>query len=238
MTEMLYMQPDAPLEYETTVLEMPDSGTVILPVTAFYPQGGGQPSDQGMLTGAHGQFRVDKVQNIEGTVHLLGEITEGTLKPGDTVQCIVDTERRQVNTRIHSAGHVLDMAVKNLGYTWVPGKGYHFPDSPYVEYVGELPENIEELRALIEKEANNLISQDLSVNIEFMDRPEMEKRLPFVPEYLPTNRPARVVFMGEIGIPCGGTHVKHLKEIGKMEVTKLKLKSGNIRVGYQVREQL
>lgn len=234
MTEMLYMEPDAPLEYETAVLEMPDSTTVIVPATIFYPQGGGQPSDQGVLKSAKGEFRVDKVQNNDGTVYLLGEITAGELKPGDTVTCVVDTGRRAINTRLHSAGHVLDLAVKNLGHSWVPGKGYHFPDSPYVEYIGEFPEDVEALKSALEAEVIRLIEEDLPVRIEFMSREEMEKVLSFVPEYLPTNRPSRVVFMGDVGIPCGGTHVKSLKEIGKMVVTKLKMKSGNIRVGYQL----
>lgn len=43
---------------------------------------------------------------------------------------------RRFYARLHSAGHLLDIAVKKLGIAWKPGKGYHFSDGPYVEYSG------------------------------------------------------------------------------------------------------
>jgi Ser-tRNA(Ala) deacylase AlaX len=49
----------------------------------------------------------------------------------------VDESYRRLSARIHSAGHLLDMAVRRAGRTDLkPGKGYHFPTSPYVEYIG------------------------------------------------------------------------------------------------------
>lgn len=48
----------------------------------------------------------------------------------------VDEEKRRLYARVHSAGHLLDIAVNQLGYQWVPGKGYHFPTGAYVEYQG------------------------------------------------------------------------------------------------------
>ena len=49
---------------------------------------------------------------------------------------IIDENKRRLYARLHSAGHLLDVAVSNIGLSWQPGKGYHFPDSPYVEYIG------------------------------------------------------------------------------------------------------
>jgi len=39
----------------------------------------------------------------------------------------IDEEKRRTYARVHSGGHLLDIAVNQLGYQWVPGKGYHFP---------------------------------------------------------------------------------------------------------------
>jgi Ser-tRNA(Ala) deacylase AlaX len=49
---------------------------------------------------------------------------------------VIDEAVRKLNARLHSAGHLLDVAVSRLKLDWKAGKGYHFQDSPYVEYVG------------------------------------------------------------------------------------------------------
>lgn len=59
------------------------------------------------------------------------------------VEMKVDGDKRLLYARLHSAGHLLDMAVARLGYQWHPSKGCHFPVGAYVEYVGAIdPKNI------------------------------------------------------------------------------------------------
>src|SRR5437660_1190286 len=80
--------------------------------TCFYPRGGGQDWDEGWIEGADGAavFRVHKVRLDEnGIVHHIGRSTAGELNKGDAVNCTVDANRRTINTRLHSAGHVIDM---------------------------------------------------------------------------------------------------------------------------------
>jgi Ser-tRNA(Ala) deacylase AlaX len=130
---------------------------------------------------------------------------------------------------------LVDVAVHHVGFTWIPGKGYSFPNGPYVEYSGDFSGlDLERAKERIEAVCRELIASDLPVTIEFMDRGEMIERLPFVPDYLPENRPARVVFMGDYGIPCGGTHVKSIKEVGSVAIRKMKLSGDTLRVSYQV----
>jgi Ser-tRNA(Ala) deacylase AlaX len=233
-TELLYMTRGDLLEYSTTVQEVQGRTLLILPSTIFYPQGGGQPYDKGIIKAKNGTFRVDEVRNIDGVVSHIG-VLEGEIRVGDEVLCQVDTERRLLNTRVHSAAHLVDMAVHRAGYKWIPGKGYSFPDGPYVEYSGDIA-NVDQQKAKqdIETMCQQLIEEDLPVTIEFMSREEMVKRLLYVPDYLPTDRPARVVFMGDYGIPCGGTHVKNLKEIGTVTVRKIKIGESTLKVSYQL----
>jgi len=234
-TELIYMQNAELLELPVKVVEVVGKTILVLEQTIFYPQGGGQSFDQGMIIGPHGEFRVDEVRNIEGVVQHIGLLVSGEILVGENVVCKVNAERRALHSRIHAAGHVLDMAVERVGYGWTPGKGYHFPDGPYVEYSGDFSElDLEKVRRDIEQECVGLVAEDLPVRVEFMDRAAMEKVLSHVPEYLPTNRPSRVVFMGERGIPCGGTHVGHLGQIGDIGIRKLKIKDGNLRVSYEV----
>ena len=232
-TELIYMQQGDLLEYRTTVQEMPDENTLILPATIFYPQGGGQPFDRGIIRGDRGSFHVQEVRIVDGIVRHIGSL-EGELKAGDAVVCEVDGARRRLHSRVHSAGHLLDMAVKRAGFDWIPGKGFHFPEGPYVEYVGRFEGlDLPQAQQRIQAACAELVAEDLPVRIEFMDREEMERRLSYVPDYIPSDRPARVVFLGDYGIPCGGTHVRSLAEVGAVTVRKLKA-SGVLRVSYQV----
>ena len=128
------------------------------------------------------------------------------------------------------------MAVTSLKLGWIPGKGYHFPDGPYVEYTGNLDSiNKEKLKEDIETLANRFIAQGQDTKILFMDKEDMKKVCHHVPEYLPSGKPTRVVMYGDFGVPCGGTHVSNLRDIGSISIRKIKQDGSNIRVGYALR---
>ncbi len=98
--------------------------------TIFYPQGGGQPYDQGVIESAKGKFLVEEVRFVDGIVKHIGMFERGSFEKGDEVTCHVDKARRDLHSRLHSAGHIVDMGMTELGLGWIPGKGYHFPDGP------------------------------------------------------------------------------------------------------------
>ncbi len=236
MTELLYMKDMNQLTCDAKVEEIIEENgktAVILDQTVFYPQGGGQPYDTGVIKSAEKFFNVNEVRFIDGLVKHFGTFESDEFSKGESVTCQVDAERRLLMSRLHSAGHILDMAVHTLGFEWEPGKGYHFPDGPYVEYSGELAaDKIDAIRDSIEQKANELINQDIATRIEFMPKEAMSAVCRYVPEYLPEGKPARVVFYGDYGVPCGGTHVANLGEAKHMTIRKLKLEKGNIRVSY------
>ena len=58
---------------------------------------------------------------------------------GTKVQVCVDADHRMIHSECHSAGHVIDSAMERCGLDLQATKGYHFLDSPYVEYKGKLP---------------------------------------------------------------------------------------------------
>jgi Ser-tRNA(Ala) deacylase AlaX len=205
--------------------------------TCFYPRGGGQDWDSGEITRGNDIFSVEEVRLDEnGVVHHIGSFKRGGLKAGDVVDGKVETNRRSINTRLHSAGHVIDMAIDSLGLDWVATKGQHYPQLSAIEYEGTLnPEKTEELRISIEKTVNELISKGTDNSLEFMPVEEMHKVVRHVPNNIPKNKPGRVVMYGDnFGIPCGGTHVKNLSQIGNVHIPKLKGKKGVIRVSYTV----
>lgn len=237
-TKLLYledMQQLACTAYVEGVEEKDGKTVVYLDQTVFYPQGGGQPYDTGTISTPDTTFTVEEVRFVEGRVLHIGRFEGHPFMQSEDVQCKVDEARRKLHTCIHSGGHVLDMAVNELGYNWIPGKGYHFPQGAYVEYQGELGDETKEAVAekLTQKIAE-ILSRGITTEIRFVDKDEMTKLCRHVPEYLPKDKPSRVVLYGDFGVPCGGTHVAALKDIGNETVRKIKTQAGTIRISYEV----
>ena len=209
---------------------------VVLDETIFYPQGGGQPYDQGVITTASARFLVEEVRFVEGIVRHIGKYEAGTFSVGDEVECLVDSVRRELHARLHSAGHIIDLAVHSLGLSWIPGKGFHFPQGPYIEYAGDLAAagDGESLRKKIEEKAQEIVNQASEVTVRFMPKEEMHMVCHSVPDYLPSHKPTRVVMYGVEGIPCGGTHVSNLGKVGHITIRKIKKEKDALRVAYAV----
>jgi hypothetical protein len=125
---------------------------LILDVTVMHPQGGGQPSDRGVIFNPYARVSIDRVvcmrpDNIIKHIGVLesqfnGEQSisiESLFPPGSTVSVQVDSERRNLLSECHTAGHVVDAAMAKCNTILPPEKGYHFLDGPYVEYAGNIP---------------------------------------------------------------------------------------------------
>src|SRR5271170_7651969 len=156
-TKLLYLDDTDNHLATATVLSIENSEekgiSVILDQTIFYPQGGGQPADQGQITDNTGAlFTVKDVRMVNGIVHHFGEFSQNNFSINQSVNLSIDIKRRQLNARLHSAGHLIDAAVQLLSLPLVPAKGYHFPDGPYVEYQGEIAvDDREPIRIQIEQ---------------------------------------------------------------------------------------
>lgn len=238
-TELVYMSHMDLLTCEAIVLDVQQKNekvVVVLNRTVFYPQGGGQPYDTGTISSQTGEMVVEEVRYVDGFVHHIG-VQTGKIEVSQTIQCKVDAKRRKLNSRNHSAGHVIDMAIVSLGLGWTAVKGFHFPEGPYIEYRGLLDQNTAEVKDGIEKGANKSIT-NTSTRVAFMDQEKMREINLNVPEYLPKGKPTRVVFYKDFGVPCGGTHVQNLKEIGLISIRKLKVKKDIIRVSYSISSEL
>ena len=155
---------------------------------------------------------------------------------GDTVLLKVDEPKRLINCKNHTAGHLVDVAMINCGYGFQPTKGYHFNDSPYVEYNGVIPvEERENAKTLLENEANRLIGLGAEISSFIVKESSMlNEHCSFVPDYIPEGKPIRVVKVAGVGCPCGGTHIENLSEINTFRISKIKLKGGKTRINYRV----
>lgn len=232
-TVLLYLEQMHLLESTAKVFSLPvqdERQAIILDQTVFYPQGGGQPYDTGRIVSKKGEFIVTEVRNIDGLVWHYGSGPVPEI--GESVQLLVDAERRLRHSKLHTAGHVVDSALANLGLKWTDSRGHHFPDGPYVAYEN-LSESSEDLKSRIESEANRLIAEGYDVQSLFVTPEELPKHcFPGNFNY-PAGKKLRIIKVyGELGCPCGGTHVKNIQEIGSIKIPKLKKEKGMTRVRY------
>jgi Ser-tRNA(Ala) deacylase AlaX len=164
-----------------------------------------------------------------------------TFNNNDNVTMNVNLDNRRACARSHSAGHLLDQAMKRAGKNMKGLKGYHFLAGSYVEFEGKIPaEDRAPLLEQLQKHMDELVMEDLLTNIKWVTTKEeldeaclpgagcgAESRLSF--------GPVRVVQVGgKEGCPCGGTHVVRSSEVGKVTVTKIKVKKGVTKISYQV----
>ncbi len=240
-TELLYLSDFSSLEFDARVEEVFEQNgkiVVVLDRTFFYPQGGGQPYDQGSMHNKQGEFRVEEVRFVDGIVKHVGFFEMGHFTRQQAVHGSIDRDRRRLHSRLHSAGHVVDWAVLRAGLPWVPGKGYHFPDGPYVEYSGLLADDRKEtLKDELEELCAAFIASEVATKLLFVEKSQMPEFCHHVPDNLPQGKPTRVVLLGDFGVPCGGTHVSNVRDIVRVIIRKIKKQSGGtIRVGYDVEE--
>ena len=240
MTKLLYLEQFDLLETDAVIIKFlreNEREVAILDQTVFYPQGGGQPYDQGRIESSDAVFRVEETRFIDGAVKHIGSFERGSFEIGEMVHCFVDRERRELLSRIHSVGHLVDRAVFDLGLGWIPGKGFHYPDGPYDEYKGSL-EGVdrEKIRMDIERLCNEYVQRGGKTELLFMDREEMKTKCYYVPDYSDEKESrARIVVHQGFYMPCGGTPVSDLSEIGHVIIRKVKPNgSETIRVGYDV----
>lgn len=224
---------------------------LIFDKTVFHPQGGGQPSDQGTLENQNKgiSINVEFVSYCRERDLCLHKVSKESfennkIEIGDVFHQKINSENRLLYARLHSGGHLLDISVSKLNLELSPGKGYHFPDNPYVEYNGKLDKaKIDSLIEEMNKITNEIITEskneDISIS-KMWEYEEGKKQFNELPSYLPQGKPFRWVKLQETdkGCPCGGTHVKHLKDIGALKITKITNKKNVVRVSYNVLKSL
>jgi len=216
---------------------IPDRGRdmyVVLDRTGFHPKGGGQPSDRGMLSGSGWSFEVKKAMLFNHRVVHSGRLIEGEIIDGP-VFGEIDWDWRYLMMRRHTGGHLLDHCLAQTTGRRVETTESWLGDPCYVGYKGEAPPE-EEMRHA-EKLANNMISHGGNVALEEISYEELLLRAPDAPNIyrLPPLRSVRAVTIeGCSPIPCGGTHVKDIAEIGRLSIKEVVQNETCFNVYYEV----
>lgn len=195
--------------------------------TIFYPEGGGQPSDKGIIRGEGFEIKVERVYGKDEIWHE-GKIEGRLPKAGEEVKLKLDWEWRYENMKQHTGQHILSAVLKDLYDSNTTGfQIFENYNKIEIDFDGKLTwEHI--LRAEIR--ANEVVQKDLPVEIEFYEelpehlRKQLRKELSDK-----VKPPIRIVRIPGVDvIPCGGTHVKSTREVGFIKVVNFYKKSKNI----------
>ncbi len=223
MTNLLYLTDAYIQEFEATVTELAEGG-VVLNRTAFYPGGGGQPHDLGVLNSPDQTWNVSSVKKVGGkVVHFL----EGTLpEVGTAVFGQLDWQRRYQLMRTHTAMHILcgvvwrDYGAQVTGGNMDPLKG-----RMDFEFETMRQELVTEIEAAVNKE----VAAARGVQVKILPRAEafqipdlIRTKINLLPEGI-----AEVRTVELIGLDLqadGGTHVRNTREVGPVRVANYKSK--------------
>ncbi|HVO31669.1 MAG TPA: alanine--tRNA ligase, partial [bacterium] len=212
-----------------TPLKAGDRGAIVAWWSPFYPEGGGQVGDLGMLVGENGaEFEVEDTQKIPGESALppihFGTVRKGTFKAGDTVELKVRDEHRTPTRAHHSATHLMHAALRHILGTHVGQKGSLVePNRLRFDFSHTQPVTRDEQRR-IEREVNDAIFKNLPSRHREMKYPDAiaAGALAFFGDKY--GERVRVLTIGDPKHPysvelCGGTHVHNTGEIGLFRIT-------------------
>jgi misacylated tRNA(Ala) deacylase len=228
VTEQLFLR-DAYLREFTARVTGVREGAVALDRTAFYPTGGGQPHDTGLLGPAR---VVDVHKEGEEVWHVL----DGAAL-GDELTGVVDWDRRHALMRTHTALHVLCGVIWNSYGVPVTG-GNMEPLSARMDFEFDpLPEGF---GAHVEKLVNAELAADRPIEVSFLprgdavlDRDLIRTKVSLVPEHVSEVRVVDIVGLDKQA--DGGTHVRSTAEVGRIRVVKTESKGkGNKRIRIEV----
>lgn len=226
MTELLF-RADAYLQSaEARVTAHTPEGAIVLDRTVFYPTGGGQPGDSGVLDWGGGRMTIATAIKVDGGGVALVPAEPLAMPPvGAPVLQMLDWTRRYRHMRMHTALHLLSVVIPMPVTGGQIGAERGRLDFDMAEPPGDV--------AALEGVLNSLIARDLTVSEDWITDAELEAN-PGLVKTLSVRPPmgqgrVRLIRIGagggEIDLqPCGGTHVARTGEIGRVSIGKIEKK--------------
>ena len=221
MTDKLYYESSHRKDFEAQVISCEPEGEgykVVLDKTVFFPEGGGQYADTGILGGVH----VLDAQEKDGIIY---HYTDGALTPGEIVKGEIDWEKRFESMQQHSGEHIISGIVHGrFGYNNV---GFHL-GADYCTMDFDGPITKEQLKE-IEEEANRIVYKNLNIEILYPTKEEL-KDLTYRSK-IEIEGQVRIVNIPGVDIcACCAPHVDRTGEIGNIKLVDMVSYKGGERI--------
>lgn len=238
-TERLYYDDQEATEFEAMVLdvfEREEGYDVVLDRTLFYPEGGGQPADTGILSTDDATVDVEDVQR-EGDVVV--HRTDGDPGTGEFVRGQVDVGRRRQLMQNHTATHIVIHAARQILGEHIRQAGAQKGtqksriDVRHYDRIGR--EQVREIEHL----ANEIVRENVSVRAEWPDRHDAEEQYGFdlYQGGIPPGERIRLIHVEDDVQACGGTHVSRTGDIGAIKIASTeRVQDGVERLSFSAGE--
>ncbi|WP_231037962.1 alanine--tRNA ligase [Pectinatus frisingensis] len=204
----------------TDALHDGDEAGIILDVTPFYAEGGGQVGDCGQLIGEMGRVAISNTKKLpNGTVYHIGYVTEGVIHTGDDMKIEIDVEKKLASARNHTATHLLQAALKKVVGVHVNQAGSSVtPEHLRFDFSNFEPMTKEQL-SQTEQMVNDEIIKALPVKISHMPQDEAKKQGAMALFGEKYGDIVRVVTVPGFSMElCGGSHVENIGQIGLFKI--------------------
>ena len=217
---------------------------IVLDRGIFYPEGGGQPTDTGVLeyldpdTGEEKRITIVRVTKKETIRHYIAsEEAADAIRSGLKVRGQLDWETRYAHMRMHTAQHLVSAVAYNTYQTLTVGNQIH-SDQSRIDFSPLSQDQVD--TGEIERQCNELISVDPPVKVFFEKRSTIEAsedaercNVHLIPQSV---RQLRIVKIQDVELcPCAGTHVRTLGEVGGVRIMSVRSKGkGKVRITYEL----
>lgn len=240
MTELIYQTDSYIQEFDATVTAVdPESGAVTLDRTAFYPGGGGQPADFGILNSGEIGWKVKRAKKAGPEIIHVLESDKPLPTVGTKVHGKIDWDHRYKLMRTHTAMHVLcGVIFRDYGASVTGGDMEPLKGRMDFEFETMHKDLVEKIETAINIEA----AKGYSVRVDILPRAQafqipdlIRTKINLLPEGI---QEVRIVEIVGLDLQAdGGTHVKNTSEIGKIRVIDYKSKGKiNKRIYVEVED--
>ncbi|MBQ8545573.1 MAG: alanine--tRNA ligase [Clostridia bacterium] len=193
--------------------------SIVLDVTSFYGEGGGQVGDSGMLVGDACEIEVADTKKSDGVYIHMCKIVSGEIKVGDTVNCQVDKARRQAIARNHSSVHMLQAALRQVLGAHVEQAGSYVDEKigrfDFTHFQALTKDEIKKVEALV----NEAILSGIAVETIETDIETARKNGAMALFGEKYGKVVRMVKMGDFSTElCGGTHLDNTAKAGMFKI--------------------
>jgi alanyl-tRNA synthetase len=228
-TKKLYYENEKLFEFKAKVLKI-EGEEVVLNQTAFYPRGGGQEPDLGFIDNCE-VYDVEPIGDV-----IFHKVKNPRFKIGSTVNCKVDSKRREQIKKHHTSTHLINMTARILlgNHIWQAGSKKDV-DKAHLDLTHYEPLTEEQTRK-IEKIVNDMIKKKINVKKEILPRNVAEEKYGFVIYQggsIPETTLRIISIAGIESEACGGLHVDNTSEIEEVFIfNSRKMQDGIIRIEY------
>ncbi|MEM0134605.1 MAG: alanine--tRNA ligase [Thermoplasmatales archaeon] len=233
-TGRLYYDDERIFEFNSRIIGTEDK-SIILENTYFYPEGGGQPSDHGILLVSDRKLNVIDVKVVDGVI--LHEVDDvNAVSKGQIVHGYVSVDRRTRLMQNHTATHIILSSIRDIlgPHIWQAGaqKDERVSRLDVTHFRDVTPEEISK----IEERANDIVRMNLPLHKEFVNRNDAEAKFGFTLYQggIPEGNKLRLVEIPGIDAEgCGGTHLDYTGEVGYIKIVKVeRIQDGIIRFNF------